>query len=192
MAENAAQTAETVADVTTAQAAETTTETTAKPEMTAEKVVSKKLFDEKMSELNKKNKDLEAKLKAKMSEEEIAAAESLEKDAELKAIKAELTAIKTEGAFLSAGIKPETAKDLSAAIVSGDVSAIVDAVKTAVAAAEKDAGAKKAKELLEKGSPNVPAVAGDSKESPDPYAELVKSAVGANRAATPLSKSKWF
>lgn len=161
-----------------------------KPEETAEKVVPKDLFDRKMSELNKRNKELEAQLMAKMTDDERKAAETSERDAELQAMKNELAALKTESAFTAAGIKPDHAKQLSAAIVGGDVSAIVEAVKSAITAIEKDTAAKTAKELLEKSSPNVQ-TAGGSQEKPDPNIALVKSAA-AKPKSTPLSESKWF
>lgn len=155
-----------------------------------EKTVSKKLFDEKVSELNKKNKALEAQLKAKMTDDERIAAEKGEREAELQAIKNELAALKTESAFTSAGVKPEIAKELSAAIVGADVSAIVEAVKSAITAAEKAAAAKTTRELLENGSPKVQAATG-TKEQPDPNLNIVKNAVQKPKSA-PLSESKWF
>lgn len=164
-----------------------------KPENAAEKVVPKSLLDSKMSELsklNKRNKELEEQLKAKMTEDERKAAEASEKDAEIQAMKNELAAFKTESAFAAAGMKSEYAKQLSEAIVGGDISAIVEAVKSAITAIEKDTAAKTAKELLEKGSPNVQA-AGGSQEKPDPNLALVKIAA-AKPKSTPLSESKWF
>ena len=163
---------------------------TPKPEEPTEKVVSKDLFDRKVSELNKKNKELEAQLRAKMTDDERKAAETSEKEAELQSIKNELAALKTESALTAAGIKSDIAKELSAAIISADVSAIVEAVKSAVSAVEKDTKAKTAKELLENGSPKVQA-AGGSREKPDPNIEIVKGAV-AKPKSTPLSESKWF
>ncbi|MCM1276052.1 MAG: hypothetical protein NC299_11935 [Lachnospiraceae bacterium] len=161
-----------------------------KPAEQPEKTVPKKLFDEKMSEWNKKTKALEAQLREKMTDDERKAAESTEKDAELQAMKNELAALKTESALTAAGIKPEIAKELSAAIVGADASAIVEAVKSAITVAEKEASAKATKELLEKGSPKVQTATGD-KEKPDPNLALVKSAVQKPKSA-PLSESKWF
>lgn len=156
----------------------------------AEKTISKKLFDEKMSDWNKKYKALEAQLKEKMTDDERKSAENDEREAEMQAIKNELAALKTESAFTAAGVKPETAKELSAAIVSGDASAIVEAVKSAITAAEKEAAAKTTRELLENGSPKVQTATGGT-EKPDPNLDIVKSAVQKPKSK-PLSESKWF
>lgn len=160
-----------------------------KPDDAAEKVISKDLFDRKVSELNKKNKELEAQLKAKMTDDERKAAETSEKDAQFQELKNELTALKTESALTAAGIKPDIAKDLSTAIVSADASAIVEAVKSAMSVMEKEVSAKTAKELLEKSSPNVQA-AGSGSEKPDPNLDIVKNAMSKPKT-TPLSESKW-
>lgn len=156
-----------------------------------EKVVPKKLFDEKVSEMTKKCKALEAQLKEKMTDEEKKAAESSEKDAEFQALKSKFAALKTETELTAAGVKPEISKSLSAAIVSADVSAIVEAVKSAISDVEKDTTAKVKRELLENGSPKVP-VTGGSKEKPDPNIAIVKSAINSNAPITPKEKSKWY
>lgn len=161
-----------------------------KSEEQTEKTVSKKLFDEKVSELNRQKKALEEQLKAKMTDDERKSAENNEREAEMQAIKNELAALKTENAFTAAGVKPETAKELSAAIVSGDASAIVEAVKSAITAAEKEAAAKTTRELLENGSPKVQTATG-STEKPDPNMSIIKSAVQKPKS-NPLSESKWF
>lgn len=161
-----------------------------KPEEQTEKTVSKKLFDEKVSELNRQKKALEEQLKAKMTDDERKTAENNEREAEMQAIKNELAALKTESEFTAVGVKPETAKELSAAIVSSDASAIVEAVKSAIAAAEKEAAAKTTRELLENGSPKVQTATG-STEKPDPNLNIIKSAVQKPKSK-PLSESKWF
>lgn len=162
---------------------------TPKPDELTEKTISKKLFDEKVSELNRKNKELQAQLKAKMTDDERKSVENDEREAEMQAIKNELAALKTESAFVSAGVKPEIAKELSAAIVGADASAIVEAVKSAIATAEKDAAAKTTKELLENGSPKIPTATG-STEKPDPNVNIVKNAVQKPKFK-PLQESKW-
>ena len=164
--------------------------TAPKPEEQIEKTVSKKLFDEKVSELNKQKKALEEQLKAKMTDDERKSAENEEREAEMQAIKNELAALKTESAFTAAGVKPENAKELSAAIVSNDASAIVEAVKSAITEAEKEAAAKTTRELLENGSPKVQTATG-SAEKPDPNLSIIKSAVQKPKSK-PLSESKWF
>lgn len=163
--------------------------TAQQPKEPEEKVISKKLFDEKVSELNKKNKALEAQLKEKMTEDERKTAEKDERDAEFQALRDELTALKTESAFTAAGIKPEIAKSLSAAIVSADVSAIVEAIKSAVTEIEKDTTARVKRNMLENGSPNVQ-VAGGSTEKPDPNLDRVKK-IMQKPTVQPLSESKW-
>lgn len=162
---------------------------TADPKAPEEKVIPKKLFDEKVSELTKKYKALEQQLKAKMTDEEKQAAENAEKDAEFQTLKNELAALKTESAFTAAGIKSEIAKSLSAAIVGADVSAIVEAVKSAVADIEKETTARVKRELLENGSPEVP-VGNSSTEKPDPNIERIKRIVK-KPDVKPLSESKW-
>lgn len=161
-----------------------------KPEEQTEKTVSKKLFDEKVGELNRQKKALEEQLKAKMTDDERKSAENNERKAEMQAIKNELAALKTESAFTAAGVKPETAKELSTAIVGGDVLAIVEAVKSAITAAEKESAAKTTRELLENGSPKVQTATG-SAEKPDPNLNIIKSAVQKPKSK-PLSESKWF
>lgn len=159
-------------------------------EQPVEKTISKKLFDEKVSELSRKNKELETQLKAKMSEDERKAAEKDEQDAEMQNIKNELAALKTESAFTTAGIKSETAKNLSEAIVGGDVSAIVEAVKAAIADTEKDTTAKVKQELLAGGSPKVQ-TGGKKDESKDPNMERIKN-LAKPAKAKPLSESKYY
>lgn len=155
-----------------------------------EKTVPKSLFDSKISELNKQKKELEAQLKAKMTEDELKTAEANEKNAELQSLKNEVAALKTESAFTEAGIKPEIAKTLSAAIVGADASAIVEAVKSAISTAQKEAAAKATQELLEKGSPKVQ-TATSGGEKPDLNLEIIKRAVK-KPESKPLSESKWF
>ena len=165
-------------------------DTASKPPVPEEKVISKKLFDEKISEMNSKIKALEAEKKAKMTDDERAAAERLEMETELSNVKNELLSFKTENALVSAGIKPEIARNLSVTIVGGDVSAIVEAIKATIAEVEKETAAKTKREILESGSPNVP-LAGKGDEKNDPNIQLVKSVMKAP-SAKPLSESKWY
>lgn len=185
MAEEIVTTTENTSEPQTAD----NTQQTAEPKAPEEKVIPKKLFDEKVSEMTKKYKALEQQLKAKMTDDEKTAAETAEKDAEFQALKNELAALKTESAFTAAGIKPEIAKSLSEAIVGADVSAIVEAVKSAAADIEKETTAKVKRELLENGSPKVP-VAGGGAEKPDPNIERIKRIVK-KPDVKPLSESKW-
>lgn len=159
------------------------------PEPT-EKMISKKLFDEKVSELSQKIKALEGEKKAKMTDDERAAAEKEEMVNELKNVQNELASLKTESSLTSAGIKPEISKGLASAIISADVSAIVEAVKVAIADVEKETAAKTKREILENGSPNVPMGSGTG-EQPDHNLDLVKNAVK-KPETKPLTESKWF
>lgn len=165
-------------------------ENATKPPVPEEKTVSKKLFDEKVSEMASKIKALEAEKRAKMTDDERAAAEKLEMENELNTVKNELMSFKTENALVSAGIKPETARTMSSAIVGGDVSAIVEAIKATIAEVERDTIAKTKMEILENGSPKVP-LAGKTGGEVDPNIQLVKNAMKTS-ATKPLSESKWY
>ena len=173
------------------QATQTCTEgsNTNSPEPT-EKMISKKRFDEKVSELSQKIKALEGEKKAKMTDDERAAAEKEEMVNELKNVQNELASLKTESSLTSAGIKPEISKGLASAIVSGDVSAIVEAIKATVADVEKETAAKTKREILENGAPRVP-MGGATGEQPDHNLDLVRNAIK-RPEAKPLTESKWF
>ena len=160
------------------------------PSEPAEKMISKKLFDEKVSELSQKIKVLEGEKKAKMTDEERAAAEKEEMVNELKNVQSELASLKTESSLIGAGIKPEISKGLASAIVGGDVSAIVEAIKAAVADVEKETTAKTKREILENGAPKVP-LGGGTGEQPDRILDLVKDSVK-KPETKPLTESKWF
>lgn len=160
------------------------------PSEPAEKMISKKLFDEKVSELSQKIKVLEGEKKAKMTDDERAAAEKEEMVNELKNVQSELASLKTESSLIGAGIKPDISKSLASAIVGGDVSAIVEAIKAAVADVEKETAAKTKREILENGAPNVP-LGGGSVEQPDRILDLVKDSVK-KPETKPLTESKWF
>ena len=159
------------------------------PEPT-EKMISKKLFDEKVSELSQKIKALEGEKRAKMTDDERAAAEKEEMVNELKNVQSELASLKTESSLIGAGIKPEISKGLASAIVSGDVSAIVEAIKATVADVEKETAAKTKREILENGAPKVP-LGGGTGEQPDRILDLVKDSVK-KPETKPLTESKWF
>lgn len=156
----------------------------------AEKMISKKLFDEKVSELSQKIKALEGEKRAKMTDDERAAAEKEEMVNELKNVQSELASLKTESSLIGAGIKPEISKGLASAIVSGDVSAIVEAIKATVADVEKETAAKTKREILENGAPRVP-MGGATGEQPDHNLDLVKNAVK-KPETKPLTESKWY
>lgn len=160
------------------------------PPAPAEKMISKRLFDEKVSELSQKIKVLECEKKAKMTDDERAAAEKEEMVNELKNVQSELASLKTESSLIGAGIKPEISKGLASAIVSGDVSAIVEAIKATVADVEKETAAKTKREILENGAPKVP-LGGGTGEQPDHNLDLVKNAVK-KPETKPLTESKWF
>lgn len=160
------------------------------PSEPAEKMISKKLFDEKVSELSQKIKALEGEKRAKMTDDERAAAEKEEMVNELKNVQSELASLKTESSLIGAGIKPGISKSLASAIVSGDVSAIVEAIKAAVADVEKETAAKTKREILENGAPKVP-LGGGTGEQPDHNLDLVKNAVK-KPETKPLTESKWF
>lgn len=160
------------------------------PSEPAEKMISKKLFDEKVSELSQKIKALEGEKRAKMTDDERAAAEKEEMVNELKNVQSELASLKTESSLIGAGIKPEISKGLASAIVSGDVSAIVEAIKATVADVEKETAAKTKREILENGAPKVP-LGGSTGEQPDHNMDLVKNAVK-KPETKPLTESKWF
>lgn len=164
--------------------------TNATPSEPAEKMISKKLFDEKVSELSQKIKALEGEKRAKMTDDERAAAEKEEMVNELKNVQSELASLKTESSLIGAGIKPEISKSLASAIVSADVSAIVEAIKATVADVEKETAAKTKREILENGAPKVP-LGGSSGEQPDHILDLVKSSVK-KPETKPLTESKWF
>lgn len=186
----AAQTENTSTQQTAQQTAPATTEI--KPAaQSEEKTVSKELYDKKISELVKENKKLKSDLQGKMTDDERRAAEQTERDAELQAMKNELAALKTESALTAAGISVDNAKTLSEAIIGGDASAIVEAVKDAIKTAEKAASAKTTKELLEGGSPKVQTATG-STQKPDPNVDIVKKAVGATTPMTSKESSKWY
>lgn len=160
------------------------------PSEPAEKMISKKLFDEKVSELSQKIKVLEGEKKAKMTDDERAAAEKEEMVNELKNVQSELASLKTESSLIGAGIKPEISKGLASAIVGGDVSAIVEAIKAAVADVEKETAAKTKREILENGAPKVP-LGGGTGEQPDHNLDLVRNAVKKPQTK-PLTESKWY
>ena len=160
------------------------------PSEPAEKMISKKLFDEKVSELSQKIKALEGEKRAKMTDDERAAAEKEEMVNELKNVQSELASLKTESSLIGAGIKPEISKSLASAIVSADVSAIVEAIKATVADVEKETAAKTKREILENGAPKVP-LGGSTGEQPDHNMDLVKNAVK-KPETKPLTESKWF
>lgn len=160
------------------------------PSEPAEKMISKKLFDEKVSELSQKIKALEGEKRAKMTDDERAAAEKEEMVNELKNVQSELASLKTESSLIGAGIKPEISKGLASAIISGDVSTIVEAIKVTVADVEKETAAKTKREILENGAPRVP-VGGATGEQPDHVLDLVKNAVK-KPETKPLTESKWF
>lgn len=160
------------------------------PPAPAEKMISKRLFDEKVSELSQKIKALEGEKRAKMTDDERAAAEKEEMVNELKNVQSELASLKTESSLIGAGIKPDISKSLASAIVGGDVSAIVEAIKAAVADVEKETAAKTKREILENGAPNVP-LGGGSVEQPDRILDLVKDSVK-KPETKPLTESKWF
>lgn len=160
------------------------------PSEPAEKMISKKLFDEKVSELSQKIKVLEGEKKAKMTDDERAAAEKEEMVNELKNVQSELASLKTESSLIGAGIKPEISKGLASAIIGGDVSAIVEAIKAAVADVEKETAAKTKREILENGAPKVP-LGGGTGEQPDRILDLVKDSVK-KPETKPLTESKWF
>lgn len=160
------------------------------PSEPAEKMISKKLFDEKVSELSQKIKVLEGEKKAKMTDDERAAAEKEEMVNELKNVQSELASLKTESSLIGAGIKPDISKSLASAIVGGDVSAIVEAIKAAVADVEKETAAKTKREILENGAPKVP-LGGGTGEQPDRILDLVKDSVK-KPETKPLTESKWF
>ena len=160
------------------------------PSEPAEKMISKKLFDEKVSELSQKIKVLEGEKKAKMTDDERAAAEKEEMVNELKNVQSELASLKTESSLIGAGIKPEISKGLASAIVGGDVSAIVEAIKATVADVEKETAAKTKREILENGAPKVP-LGGGTGEQPDHILDLVKDSVK-KPETKPLTESKWF
>lgn len=158
----------------------------------AEKVVSKELFDKKISEMNKENKRLKAELAAKMTDDEKAAAEQNETRQELKEARNELARLKTENALTAAGISPEISEKLAKAIVESEAGSIVTAIKEAIAANGKDVEAKVRREILEKGSPGGVNVSGGSTaDKPDENMELVKDIAKSNQS-NPLAKSKWY
>ncbi len=158
----------------------------------AEKVVSKELFDKKISEMNKENKRLKAELAAKMTDDEKAAAEQSETLQELKEARDELARLKTESALTAAGISAEISQKLSKAIIENESESIVSVIKDALTANAKDTEARVRREILEKGSPSGVNVSGGSTaEKPDAGIELVKSIAKPDQCV-PLEKSKWF
>ncbi|GEM_PF-7086171 len=158
----------------------------------AEKVVSKELFDKKISEMNKENKRLKAELAAKMTDDEKAAAEQSETLQELKEARNELARLKTESALTAAGISAEISQKLSKAIIENESEIIVSVIKDALTANAKDTEARVRREILEKGSPSGVNVSGGSTaEKPDAGMELVKSIAKPDQSI-PLEKSKWF
>lgn len=89
------------------------------------KSVSKELFDKKVSELNKQKKVLEDQLKARMTDDEKAAAAAKEQAEQFAAAQKELAALKREKEFIAKGIDPATANVMAQALSDGDMDAFV-------------------------------------------------------------------
>lgn len=91
------------------------------------KSVSKELFDKKVSELNKQKKALEDQLKARMTDDEKAAAAAKEQAEQFAAAQKELSTLKREKEFIAKGIDPATANVMAQALSDGDMDAFVKA-----------------------------------------------------------------
>lgn len=167
----------------TEQAAQTQTEP-----KNAEEMISKKQFDEKVSEMNKTIKQLKAELGAKMSDEEKTTAAQNELQQAFEATRAELAQLRTENALTAAGISPECSQKLSKAIVAANAENIVAAVKDAAAEIVRETEARVKRELLEQGAPKIGFDSGSTKK-PDKLMDMVKGIASAN--AEKLD-SKWL
>ncbi len=183
---------ETNKTVTQPENAEKPAETSAEQQpQELEKMISKELFDKKVSEMNKKISELNAALKAKMSEEEKAAAVQAENAQALADAKNEIARLKTTTALTAAGIKSELSEKLAAAIISNESEGIVSVIKEVLSDNAAQVEAKVRKEILSQGSPDSVKTGGNPKEQADKNADFVKSIV-APKEVTPLEKTKWF
>lgn len=153
-----------------------------------EEMISKKQFDEKVSEMNKTIKQLKAERDAKLSEEEKIAEKQNEMQQALKAARDEVAQLRTESTLAAAGISPECSHKLSKAIVAADTESIVAAVKDAATEIIRETEARVKRELLEQGAPKIGFDSGNA-EKPDKFMNIVKNIASGN-AEKP--DSKWL
>lgn len=153
-----------------------------------EPTISKALFDRKVSEMNKKIKELQAEKLSKMSEDEKAAAEHEQMMTDLKAAQNELAELRTSNELITAGIKPDTAKVMATAIIGGNSADIVKSIKEAISTAVTEATATAKQEILDKGAANIGVGGGKQSTPEDKMTELVKSAT----QTSVQTKSKWL
>lgn len=157
-------------------------------EAAREETISKKLYDSKVSEMNKTIKELKAQLSENMSADEKAAQAQNEMQQALKEARDEVAQLRTENALAAAGISSASSQKLSRAIVSAECESIVSAIKETAAELIKDTEARVKRELLEQGSPQI-GIDGGVPAKPDRYMETVKKAVSHGKE-TP--RTKWL
>lgn len=104
-----------------------------KPETPAEKTISKSAYDKLASEMA----EAKRQLKAKMTEDEVRAAEQAEREAELTALKRENALGKHERELISADFAPDRAAKIAAAICDGDTQTITKEIKAYAADLKK-------------------------------------------------------
>lgn len=125
-----------------------------------EEMISKATYDKKVSELNKKAKELEARLNEKLTDDEKRASELKsyqDRIAELE--KANLTSSVRTG-LVGAGLKNEEVETLTKSIVDGDYNALVTGFSKVIA----DLKESHAKELEKAKLENVPTPEDKGKE----------------------------